>query len=652
MSVRLKVHDVIKVGESELVITSLDPSRDQAICFEPATDSTRLISIQDLRRKLADGVATSDAPAPARGLLQDFERESPAYSQFLFNDAVVKRIKHLAHSGRTMRDAIKIARETGVTLLTGEVVPMCSERQAYRLLKLGYDNPIALMPAYSTRGNRIARYGTRMKDITLEVIEDEYAVKKSRITLPFLTKIVTKKARAEGILADSRSVSRKYVRSILLSDWNPDRDYKRLDPRVAKSAKAVAKERIRPGAPLNRVEIDTLHLPFLARDMRGIVDEIFVMLAIDCETSMPLSWLMMRAKPTTDDTFSCLERAIYPKTELLRGLGVDFTVDPFGSIMNLVMDNGQENSKVRLAALTTVGINPQWTEVNSGHRKPFIERLNRSLKEALESLPGCTRFDGKDGERTEEARKDPLLTMEELEHWIVRWLFEWWANHNLDRFITADYEISEQLGFTPALRWQAYERVLSLPIPPVKEDWRRLKFLKSNGSLSAKTGITFETFRFRGPNLPNLIDQYGPDFSVSFHYDPHDYRTIYVPDKDSGIWIRLINSEITADTPAYSFSFAKEQRRTKKAAQVTSPIAEKFSDDLVQKSIEKPSKRQMAATMRKESREHERRKQAQSRADNNPIKEASVVHPNNDTYVTVDAVQKLVKHKKTHRTEK
>lgn len=652
MSVRLKVHDVIKVDESELVITSLDPSRDQAICFEPATDSTRSISIQDLRRKLADGVATSAAPAPARGLLQDFERESPAYSQFLLNDAVVKRIKHLAHSGKTMREAIRIARETGVTLATGEVVPMCSERQAYRLLKLSYDNPIALMPTYSARGNRIARYGNRMKEITLEVIEDEYAVEKSRITLPFLTKIVTKKAQAEGILAGGHSVSRKYVRSILLGDWNADRDYKRLDPRVAKSAKAVAKERIRPGAPLNRVEIDTLHLPFLARDEHGIVDEIYVMLAIDCETSMPLSWLMMRARPTTDDTFACLERAIYPKTELLTRLGINFTVDPFGSIMNVVMDNGPENSKHRLAALTTVGINPQWAEVHGGHRKPFIERHNRSLKEALECLPGCTRFNGKDGERTAEARKDRLLTMEELEHWIVRWLFESWANHELDRFVTAEYEIVEELGITPISRWQAYERMLSLPIAPAREDWRRVKFLTSKGSLSAKTGMTFETFRFRGPNLPMLIHQYGPDCSVLFHYDPHDYRVVYVPDKDSGIWVELTNSEITADTPAHSFSFAKAQRRAKKAKQVISPVAEKFSDDLIQKSIEKPSKRQTAETIRRESKERERRKQAQSRANNNPIKEPSIMPLEKDTYVAADAVTKLAKSRKTDRTEK
>ena len=650
MSVRLKVNDVITTAEREIVILDLDPSKDQAICFEPAINAKELVSIRDLRRKLADGAATSSAGAPARGLLADFEKNSPAYAQFLFNVAVVKRLKQFIHDGKTKREAIKLASETPITLATGQTMLMCSERQAYRLLNLSHDDAIALMPTYVHRGNRVPRYGVRMKEIVLQAIEDHYAIQKSRITLPCLRDIISKQARAEGLLATGSSVSLKYVKSILLHEWNADKDYKRLDPRIAKSAKAVAKQRIRPGAPLNRVEIDTLHLPFFARDEHGIIEEILVMLAIDCETSHPLAWWMMRAKPTSDDTFSCLERAIYPKARLLESLGVKFAVDPFGTIMNVIMDNGQENSKVRFAPLTAVGINPQWTQVNSGNLKPFVERLNRSLKDDLQSLPGCTRFDGKDGARAAEARMDPLLTMGELEHWIVRWLFESWANRNLDRFVTAEYDTSVELGSTPALRWAAYERTQVLPLPPNRADWLRLKFLKSEGKLSAKTGMSFETFKFRGPKLPYLIHQYGPDSAVVFHYDPHDYRAIYIPDKNSGVWTELINSEISTNTPAYSFAFAKAQRKAKKDAQPTSLIARKFSDDLLEKSTEKPSKRQMAETKRKETKERDRRQQAQSKANNNPINHDLAEVMAYDTYIAPDAIEKLAKHKKTDRT--
>lgn len=652
MSSRLNVHDVIKSDGMEMVIMSLDPSRDHAIYFAPESQKTSSMSIRELRKKLAVGEATTNAPATSRGLLRNMETQSASFSRFLFNDAVVKRIKALAHGGRTIREAIKLAGETEVTLTTGTTMPMCSVTQAYRLMKAADGPTIALLPDYSARGNRKPRYGERMKAITLQAIEDEYSVQKSRISLPFLTDIVTRRARAEGILPADGSVSQKYVKSILLGSWNPDRDYKRLDARIAKSAKAVAKQRIRPGAPLNRVEIDGLHLPFVAKIGERIIEEIWLLHAIDCDTSHPLGWWLTCARPTTDDTFSCIDRAIYPKTELLKKMGINSSVDPFGSIANLVMDNGQENSKVRMANLTSLGIDLQWCEVNSGHRKPFIERLNRSLKEALESLPGCTRFNGKDGARKDEAMKDDLMTLEALERWIVRWLFEVWPQTPLERFITAEFEIEECLGFTPAARWETYEKIHSLPLCPAREDFDRAKFLFGSGKMSAKTGISYETFTFRGDNLPHLIRQYGPDCAVRFYYNPHDYRTIYVTDRESEIWVRLVNAELGADPLAYSFDDAKRRRKEKRATHETSPMVEKFMDDIVEASTAKPTRKQAKETARKDAKDHERTRQARARADGNPMEQSAPLNPNLDTYVIANEVEKLTKHKKTDRTAK
>lgn len=650
MSTRLNVHDVIKSGGMEMVIMSLDPSHDHAIYFIPETKKTSSTSIRDLRKKLAVGEATTNAPATSSGLLRNMETQSAAFSRFLFNDAVVKRIKALAHGGKTIREAIKLAGETEITLTTGKTMPMCSMTQAYRLLRAADGPTIALLPDYSARGNRKPRYGERMKAITLQVIEDEYSVQKSRISLPFLTDIVTRRARAEGILPSNSSVSQKYVKSILLGSWNPDRDFKRLDPRIAKSAKAVAKQRIRPGAPLNRVEIDGLHLPFVAKIGERIIEEIWLVHAIDCETSHPLGWWITCAKPTTDDTFSCLDRAIYPKAELLKEMAICSSIDPFGSIANLVMDNGQENSKVRLASLTSLGIDLQWCEVNSGHRKPFIERLNRSLKEALESLPGCTRFNGKDGARKDEAMNDALMTLAALERWIVRWLFEVWPQTALERFITAEFEIDEHLGFTPAARWEAYEKIHSLPLCPPREDFERAKFLFGNGKLSAKTGISYETFTFRGDNLFHLIRQYGPDCAVRFYYNPHDYRTIYVSDRESEVWVRLVNSEVGANTPAYSFDDAKRRRKEKRATLESSPMVEKFMDDMVEASTAKPTRKQAKEAARKDAKDHERTRRARERANENPMEQSAILNADLDTYVAANEVKKLTKHKKTDRT--
>src|SRR5690606_10868761 len=131
----------------------------------------------------------------------------------------------------------------------------------------------------------------------------------------------------------------------------------------------------------------------------------------------------------------------------------------------------------------------------------------------------------KDGARTDEAMKDDLLTLDELERWIVRWMYEEWVHRPLERFITADYyDTDEAPGITPATRWAYYEQNTSLPPPPDRERWIRMRYLTDERSLSAKTGLSIEGFRYRGEHLRQLIRQYGPDSQVTAYYNPSDYR--------------------------------------------------------------------------------------------------------------------------------
>lgn len=647
MSRRLSVHDVITIAEKDWVILDLKHREDQAVCYCAKTQKPSTMSIRELRRKLAWGEATSNAPAASRGLLQNFDKESPQFSKYLANVEIVNTIKKLVNDGNTRRQAILIATETGIKIASGETIPMCSPRQVYRLLKLGSEHQIGLMPNYPARGNRCPRYGERMAEITMEVIRDQYAQPKTQITLPFVTEIVTRKAHAEGILKLDEALSNKYILSVMKENWSSDLDYNRLDPRLAKSLKAVAKHRIKSGGPLDRVEIDTLHLPFKATLDGEKIENIWVMLAIDCGTSMPLAWWLMTASPTTDDTFSCLERAIYPKGELLKELGIDCTVDPYGSILNLVMDNGPEFSKDRMPALTALNVNLIWTAKDSGHEKPFVERLNRSIKEGLQSLPGCTRFNGKDGKRTEADMYEDLMEIKELNRWIGRWLYEFWPNKPLERFITADYEIDKDLGITPAERWTKSEELCSLPSSPYIEDWRRVKFLTAERKLSAKTGISFKGFTFRGKNLQLFIRQFGAETTVQIHYDPHDYRTIYVADKIDGSWKALVNDEVGRSTPAYSFDNASRKKTELRATHRSPEVFQNFKNDLVDRSIQKPTKKDVKEAARKHAKDDARTRKARSKAEENPLPESTPLNPASDTFVTPNASTKFVKHKKS-----
>ena len=564
-----------------------------------------------------------------------------------FRVALVRQIENGVKRGETISKVISNLKLQYIELSSGESIKMCSRREAYRIWKLSRIDDLIMIPSYQTRGNRVSRYPERMKEIIKQQVENTFAIEKSRITLPVLVQNVCRLAQAEGILAKDKKVSRKFVRSVMVNEMHPDLDTNRLDPRLAKSAKAIASRRIRPGAPLNRVEIDTLHLPFIAQNEFGTQTDLHVMMAIDCETSLPLSWWLMLTKPSTDDTFSCLQRAIYPKADLLNSMDIKFSVDPYGTPLDLIFDNGSENSRLRMAAVTQVGISPQWAEVSGGHRKPFIERLNRSLKEALEGLPGCTRFNGVDGTRTTEASQEKLYTVSELERWIVRFLFEKWPNQKLERFITADYKTDEMLGITPATRWQDYENRMPLPLPPPIELWRAIQFLKIERKLNAKTGISHEGFDFKGPNLTLLINMFGPGSRVSAYYNPHDYRSIFVSSK-SDEWLQLINAEVTASTPAFSFSHAKKRRGHRSDAHVTSPAAEQFDLDIATDTSSKPiGKTKSKKEQKRDAAELTKLAEAFDDAKKNPLPSSTVPSElENDSYICEDAIPTFSTYKK------
>ncbi len=642
MSRFLNSHDVITDASGERIVLEIDPQHDRVALFDPVTRAEEHRSLRSVRRQLATGEMTSNAAASVSGTLRAISADSPAYQTFLLRQAIVTKIKAMGAQGKSKSHAIKEMIGTNLELASGEKMAMCSARQAYRIMKMSQSDTHDLMPAYDGRGNREPRYAERMKAIIKEHAKNLYAVKKSKITIMKLTDIVNESAHSEGILGKNKNVTRKFVRTVLINELNSDLDHKRLDPRVAKSAKAVAQNRIRPGAPLQRVEIDTLHLPFKAKNEYGIVEDIYVMLAIDCETSQPLSWWLMLAKPTTEDTFSCVERAIYPKASLLKKMGVNFAVDPFGTMLTIVWDNGQENSRARLAAVTAVGISPTWTEVDGGHRKPFVERLNRSLKTALEGLPGCTRCNGKDGARTEEARKDNLMTVGELERWIARWLFEKWVHTQLDRFVTADYEIDTGLGITPAERWTSYEADMTLPLSPPLDAWRKVRYIEIEKSLSHKTGVSHRGFDFKGRNLKNLIAQYGPNAKVLAYYNPHDYRTICVPNKKTGEWIELINAEVTSKTPAYSYDDAIKQRSRIKNSHVEHSNSTKFNTDYANKIIQDGTSKRSREEIKRQALGTVRTADAVKRALKNPLLAQTTEQGGHvDSYISEDAIPRF-----------
>jgi putative transposase len=359
------------------------------------------------------------------------------------------------------------------------------------------------------------------------------------------------------LLDASRRVSKRFLQRVVTAD-HADPDHKRMHPHDAIAAKAVARQRIRIASMFERVEQDALHLPFRIKTPYGESTNVYLVHAIDCASSVPLGWCLVIGAPRVTDTLRCVESILFPKAPRLDQLGLKYDFDIYGTPALLVLDNGPENKSDRLVSLSRLGISVNRLKARHAHRKPFIERLNRSLKEALETLPGSTRLNGVDGKRDPVALGDQIMTLEEMERWIVRFYFDEWINRPLERLRSAVFTDNEDLGRTPLRRYQmvTQERGYPIPLPPSVDTWRSAIYEPHIRTLSRKTGISYENYQFRGDQLAHLIHVYG-ETSVKVLVDPDDFRWVYVVDRDGTTLVPLVNDSTSEITPAYSFDEAR-----------------------------------------------------------------------------------------------
>lgn len=483
---------------------------------------------------------------------------------------------------------------------------------------------LPLLFSNSNKGNRSPRHSEQVESVVIRMVEHHLLQPQSRWSLTSVLKLVNQLLHDEHLIPVDEQVSKKYVRRIL-SNLTSDPQLDRMDPRTAAAAKSIAKHPIRVSAPLMRVEQDALHLPWRLQTPDGHSTSIHLVHAIDCYTGMPVGWHLVVGSPTVSDSLQCVQSILFSKKERFAALGMDGVLDCYGTPSLLVFDNGPETKGERMQKLTHLGIDPKHCKARHAQGKPYIERLNRSLKEALETLPGCTRFDGVDGQRKPEELEDLPMSLQEFERWIVRWYYEEWANTELKRHVRSIFTETTHLGNTPAQRWRTItqEHEVPLPLPPSIRDWQMTLYERTVRGLSRKTGITYEGYSFRGPRIPYLLKKYGEE-SIEILVDPEDFRRIYIQDGPDGELVELINHDVDETTPAYSFAQAKKMvqeaagRTPEEIAQVAA-----FRRDLFLRSTEtsakasKPSKKSV-----EESRETARRSKetsALNRARDNPL---------------------------------
>lgn len=586
----------IGTPEGDFHVEAIDPVRQRAHLTCLTTGATKTVPLATMRRNLSDGIWHRLNVRLVTGVVRDLTVSDAARKRHALNLAIVEQLKTLIKGGLSKAEAIRSLAGKKIELAEGKTVDMIPERSAYRLLAAAETAPLEMLPAYAERGNRKKRYSEEVEDFVLDLIDEHFARVHSRITMRNLAELASVQARERGLLNPSERLSRAYITKLYTTYRHADLDHKRLDPRVARAAKHVAMHRIHVDAPLQRVEQDGHVIPMVVKTPEGILKNPVILVCIDCATSMPLGWYLTATASTEEDSLQCLEVSLYSKEERFKALSIDCPIDPYGLPGNLIIDNGSENRGQRILGLTEVGMSLNRAPAHSGHRKPFIERLFRSMKSDLQVLPGSTRFKDKDGMRTEAAMQDELMTLEQLEIWIVRWLYERWIHKKLRRFVTASYATDKAPGVTPAERWTHYSQTMLVPFPPSRDLWARVRYLCEERSISPKTGASVRGFNFRGDHLPRLIAQYGENAHVPVYYNPSDYRFAYVPDKETKELRQLVNTEVRPETPAFSFDEAtKRHRHVLRSSAKTPPQVEKFHSDLAKAALA-PQKRKASHT--------------------------------------------------------
>lgn len=490
------------------------------------------------------------------------------------------------------------------------------------------------------KGNCEPRYSDSVVAEIEAIALNHYLKHGSRWNVTAITKYCNQELHDRQLLSAEKSVSKKFVVKVI-HRLSPDPAGPRMDPKDRPAAKSVAKDPIRVSGLLQRVEQDSLHIPWRFKTEFGDTTNVWLVHAICCGSSIPAGLHLVIGSPRESDGLQCVETILFSKAELFASVGVTTDIDLFGAPALLVFDNGPEAKGIRMLNLVDIGTDPHYLKSRTPQGKPFIERLNRSLKEALQTLPGCTRFDGVDGERDPELLGDCSMSLDEFKAWVVRWYYNVWVNTPLKRFIYSRFVEDDHLGDTPAERFRAMtQRGYSYPLPPNRLTWERTKYEHATRVLSSKTGVTIDGFEFRGDNLPGLIARLGMS-PVKVLVDPDDFRTVFVVDGDENVELRNVHTDEAS--VAHSFEEAKAVVKAAKDKLKPSTDADAFWRAVFARSTQStapstPRAAKSAPVQSKQTAQAARAHEAGQRSRKKSVAQASAAAPTDTQSLSLDDV--------------
>ncbi len=609
----LLIHDKIApANEPDAYLEILDGKAKNGWIkvFDAVQHKEHYVEVSKLQSAIHDGSLTIFRPGRPRASLTAQATDQVLIEQNSNVRKIMRDISDIQHHFRcSFLQAYQQAKERYEQQSSPVAPPFPTQATIYRYRQKQQAGLPALL-GDKNKGNRSARYSDQVIHIICSLAE-LYLKPQSRWTLNSLTKAVNQQVSDAG-LSTERPISKKYVQNVIKRLLSVDPVHDRMLPSDAIAGKSIARKRLLVEMLFERVEQDALHLPFVVETQSGVSSQVYLVHAIDCCTSYPLGWQLVIGAAVDADTLACAAMYMSPvKEERFKQLKINHDKNVYGTPGLLVFDNGSETRGSRIQNLERLEIDVRHCKSRAGQEKPYIERLNRSLKEALETLAGCTRLDGKDGQRDPAALGDKLITLEELERWIVRWYYEKWIHTPLER-LRWDVLTESALGETPAERMQHFEdECYAIPLPPSRAEWLAALYEHTERRLSRKTGITVDGLHYKGKAITSLLNKYGEEQPLKVLFNPDDFRNVYVYEGDELPLVTLTHEYVRPETPAWSFKEAKERLKKLKADFRPAAQAELFDRDLHEKTLADS----LAPKRRKQSKYDRNRETAQRHKD-------------------------------------
>lgn len=555
-SIHIPMNTRIRLEESVYKVTCHTEAGELNLtCCQ--TGKPRLISTDELVRKIIDGAASVDQQVPETSInvKDQLEKRFDAFNE---RDKAVARERlsyvekvdeHLFESNLTtaINDVIRDAQLSGITVLP-----------SFRAIWRWYDawikggrNITALLPRHHVKGRRPSSLCNRSFEILQEVIEDHYLIRTPKTKLSVFRLF-------KGRLVKENKLHPEAGRMHIPSSRSIYRFLAGLNPYEVKAAQKGRKEADKVFAPIGAGVVARFPLQVVQVD-HHLMDMILVLqtgkvigrpwltLALDLFSRMPVGFYISFEAPSYVAVMHCLKHAILPKADYLNhvlsqikgqpGTVIDakFSSDwpCFGLMDTLVLDNGLEfHSQDLQDSCSQLGVsleyNPAWTPHYKGAVERFFGTLNSKL---IHTLPGTT-FSNPRQRGDYQSEKTACLTIEDLEFLLTK-------------FIVDDYALTAHstLDQLPLKKWQ--DGVQKHPVRFIsdQQDLTVLLF-KIKARKLTRAGVKIMGLSYQSEALQLLRQRLmqnvsgkpaNPDVRVKF--DPEDLSTIFVEDPHAKIFL-------------------------------------------------------------------------------------------------------------------